>query len=460
MYCNLILILILLAWIFTGVYALDFIEAHSGENEKGRKWLNLAALFFGPGVLLGFWISLRVANCNDEEATPGRLFSAHPGSRKRKKSKLPPFELLDVRDRTPIVPIDAKPASVEAMTHACGLVEDAFKQQAERVAIRPDKDGEYDIFFRITGVEAQIEHLGCLPGGSLITAFKHAAGLAVGERRCAQNGGFFARSREAVSYCHVATFRTAAGEQLMIRLKMLNYVPTLDGLGVPVDELAELRTLLAGGCGLILLLGRPGSGRTSTLYALLLSPELAGRRIATFENPIELELDHAAQYEINPYAGNPLQKLLSDAINNGADTLAIGSLADPESAQLAIRFARKEDHLVIAQMDCSTPLEAFSKFEKWEISPRMLSGMPLCLLSQALARRSSGDLVAVFDLPDRRLLGDVLETPGVTIDTLRRKIAGADGSGLAAKLEQLVSEGTISREEALRVMSTVTGKGE
>ena len=456
---NLILILILLASIFAGVYTLDFIEARSGENEKGRPWLNLAALFFGPAALLYFWISQQIANRSVEEVTPEQLFSARSGSKKRKKDDPPPFELLDRNSREPIVPVDTKPASVEAMTLAYGLIEDALKRGAERIMIRPDEDGEYDVYFRINSAEERTVHLGCLPGGSLVTAFKHAANLVIGERRSMQNGGFFARTEEAGVYCHVTSSRAAAGEQLMIRLGMLDHVPSLDGLGIPGTELAELRSLLAEGHGLVLLLGRPGSGRTSTLYALLLSPEMAGRRIATFENPIELKLSHAAQYEVDPYGGKTLSKLLTSAINNGADTLAIGSLSDPESAGIAIGFARS-GHLVIAQIDCATPLEAFAKFEKWEITPRMFAGMPVCLLSQALARKNGGGLVAVFDLPDRRLLGSVLETQGVTVDLLRQKVAGADGSGLIEGLEQLVNEGTISREEAARVMKTITRKGE
>ena len=263
MYYNLLLILILLAWIFAGVYTLDFIEARSGENEKGRRWLNLAALFLGPAALLYFWISQQFANRSVEEATPEQLFQARSGSKKRKKDEPPPFELLDLRSREPIVPVDTKPASVEAMTLAYGLIEDALKRSAERVMIRPDEDGEYNVYFRIRGAEERTVHLGCLPGGSLVTAFKHAANLVIGERRSTQNGGFYARTEDSAVYCHVTSSRAAAGEQLMIRLGMLDHVPDLDRLGIPATELAELRSLLAEGSGLILLLGRPGSGRTA-----------------------------------------------------------------------------------------------------------------------------------------------------------------------------------------------------
>ena len=54
---NLFAVLILLGWIFSGVYALDSISGKIGENARGRKWLNLAAVFFGPFVLLGVWAS-------------------------------------------------------------------------------------------------------------------------------------------------------------------------------------------------------------------------------------------------------------------------------------------------------------------------------------------------------------------------------------------------------------------
>ena len=84
----------------------------------------------------------------------------------------------------------------------------------------------------------------------------------------------------------------------------------------------------------------------------------------------------------------------------------------------------------------------------------------MALLSQALARRNDGGMAAVFDLPDRQILGDTLETQGVTIDLLRQNLGGSgDGSGLLEGLQALVNEGTISGEEAARVMKTITRRG-
>ena len=91
----------------------------------------------------------------------------------------------------------------------------------------------------------------------------------------------------------------------------------------------------------------------------------------------------------------------------------------------------------------------------------MLGGMPLCLLSQALARKTGGGYAAVFDLPDRSALDSALETKGVTIDMVRQAIGkGGDGTGLMEELDILVNDGTITRDEAARVVKTIARKGE
>lgn len=61
------------------------------------------------------------------------------------------------------------------------------------------------------------------------------------------------------------------------------------------------------------------------MYSILQSPELAERRIASFESPVEFKLDNVMQNEVDPHRGNTLLKLLGNAINDGADTLAVGN---------------------------------------------------------------------------------------------------------------------------------------
>ncbi len=452
---NLFAVLILLGWIFSGVYALDFISGKIGENARGRKWLNLAAVFFGPFVLLGVWAS---SAFRKEES--GEAGASVPVVVRGKGKRGAPVALLTDRAGNPVMPLDNRPPAVEAMETVYQLMQEAVERKATRVIVQPDLEGEYHVRFRIDGAEENISSLGALQGGSLVSAFKHAAGMSTSERRSSQSGGFFLQTGKAPLNCPAQSSRSGGGEQIVVRLGTIEAVPPLEGLGIPAGGLAELRELLGGGSGLVLLLGRPGSGLTTTMYSILQSPELAERRIASFESPVEFKLDNVMQNEVDPHRGNTLLKLLGNAINDGADTLAVGNLNDAESARLTVNFARN-GKLSIAVLDCATPLEAFARFEKWEITPRMLGGMPLCLLSQALARKTGGGYAAVFDLPDRSALDSALETKGVTIDMVRQAIGkGGDGTGLMEELDILVNDGTITRDEAARVVKTIARKGE
>lgn len=139
------------------------------------------------------------------------------------------------------------------------LMQEAVERKATRVIVQPDLEGEYHVRFRIDGAEENISSLGALQGGSLVSAFKHAAGMSTSERRSSQSGGFFLQTGKAPLNCPAQSSRSGGGEQIVVRLGTIEAVPPLEGLGIPAGGLAELRELLGGGSGLVLLLGRPAA---------------------------------------------------------------------------------------------------------------------------------------------------------------------------------------------------------
>ncbi len=453
-------ILILLGWIFAGVYTLDFLAARLGENVKERRLLNLAALLFGPLVLPYVWFTTR--NQPEKNETQGDVPIAEvqsPRARKAAEREAAGSAFLD-RDGNPVTPSSSRADSVKSTVAAAELVAKAIGRKAARIIVRPNHEGEYAASFRINGVEESVTRLETMVGGGLVAAFKHAGGIEHDDRRGNKNGFFSFLSGRKAHPCIVQTQNTSNGELLIVRLETLSSVPPLEALGLPGEELIGVKELIDGGKGLILLLGAPGSGTTTTYYSILEAAGLAGQNIVSIENPLELNIESSMQLEVAPAAGKSTLKLLSQAINDGADTLGIGLLNEPESARLAINSA-KNGKLVVTVLDCATPLEALAKLEKWEITPRMLGGMPLVMLSQALARRNNGGgLIAAFSMPDRAMLEAVLATRGVTIDMIRGSIgAKIDGTGLEEQLEQLVQNGEITQEEAARVMRFVMRKG-
>ncbi|MDR0932500.1 MAG: Flp pilus assembly complex ATPase component TadA [Victivallales bacterium] len=447
-YYNWISILILAVWVFTGVCTLDFIAAHSRKEDAKTKWLNLAALLFGPVTLLFFYIFLQApkgnspANYKKIERSLGAIDSS--------------FALLNF-DEKPVVPIDGKVESAESTARACAVLEKAFERKATRVTITPDDEGEYEVFLRINAIDKSSEHLDCLRGGSLVSALKHAAGMEIRERSSSQIGKIFVKMSGLKLSCFVKTSRVAAGEKIEIRLGNNPHFPPLETLGLPAEALARLHEICANKSGLILLLAPPGGGRTTTFYAILQSKEMQDCKVATFESPIELDLENATQNELDPFAGKTLLKLVGDAINTGVDALAIGvTLNDSESARLAVNFACK-GHLVIALLNCITPAEAFSKFEHWEIPPRTFDSTPLLLLSQTLFRQSDNKLAAVFALPDRTALDNALKIPHPTFEMVRRTLG--EKSDLLPELESQLQAQAISQSEFDRVVKLISAKG-
>ena len=134
---NLFAVLILLGWIFSGVYALDFISGKIGENARGRKWLNLAAVFFGPFVLLGVWAS---SAFRKEES--GEEGASVPVVVRGKGKRGAPAALLTDRAGNPVTPLDNRPPAVEAMETVYQLMQEAVERTATRVIVQPDLEGE------------------------------------------------------------------------------------------------------------------------------------------------------------------------------------------------------------------------------------------------------------------------------------------------------------------------------
>ena len=213
---NLFAVLILLGWIFSGVYALDFISGKIGENARGRKWLNLAAVFFGPFVLLGVWAS---SAFRKEES--GEEGASVPVVVRGKGKRGAPAALLTDRAGNPVTPLDNRPPAVEAMETVYQLMQEAVERKATRVIVQPDLEGEYHVRFRIDGAEENISSLGALQGGSLVSAFKHAAGMSTSERRSSQSGGFFLQTGKAPLNCPAQSSRSGGGEQIVVRLCLL-----------------------------------------------------------------------------------------------------------------------------------------------------------------------------------------------------------------------------------------------
>ena len=142
---------------------------------------------------------------------------------------------------------------------------------------------------------------------------------------------------------------------------------------------------IAKPAGMILICGPTGSGKTTTMYAMLNEIDRFTRNVITVEDPIEAVLPQASQIEINPKADITFAKALRSVLRQDPDVICVGEIRDEETAEIALRAAQT-GHLVLATIHCDSNATALIRLLDLGVSPLLLSGGLSLVMSQRLLR--------------------------------------------------------------------------
>lgn len=185
----------------------------------------------------------------------------------------------------------------------------------------------------------------------------------------------------------VSSLPTLFGEDLVLRLlPRKGQFQSLNDLGFPCDVRDSLRTLLQLKSGLVLVTGPTGSGKTTTLYALL--SELTQRKnlsIVTIEDPIEIHLPGIRQSQINPKIDYHFPQALKAILRQDPDVIMIGEIRDKETAKTALDAAYT-GHLVFATLHTDTIEGTLHRLSSFECDPFLVSECVKGILTQKLER--------------------------------------------------------------------------
>ena len=138
--------------------------------------------------------------------------------------------------------------------------------------------------------------------------------------------------------------------------------------------------------GMLLLCDPTGSGKTTTLYAMLNSIDLNVRNVITVEDPIEYVLPNASQIEVNPKADITFAKTLRSILRQDPDVICVGEIRDEETAAIALRAAQT-GHLVVATIHCYSNASALVRLLDLGVAPVLMSSGLSLLISQRLLRQ-------------------------------------------------------------------------
>jgi len=265
------------------------------------------------------------------------------------------------------------------------LLQQAVAQGASDLHFEP-RANELVVRQRIDG---KLELARCLPGSairSVLSRLKVMAALDVAERRLPQDGRItFAAGGRSVDL-RVSSLPTVHGEKLVVRiLDPVQAQRSLGQLGLSPSLEEGLKSLLQRPHGLLIVAGPTGSGKTTTLYALIRELNAKELNIVSIEDPVEYELPAVNQVQADPKAGLDFARGLRAILRQDPDVIMIGEIRDAETARIAISAALT-GHLVLSTLHTNTAAEALTRLVDMGVEPYLLAAAICGVLSQRLVR--------------------------------------------------------------------------
>jgi general secretion pathway protein E len=265
------------------------------------------------------------------------------------------------------------------------LLVDALRTRATDVHIEPTR-ARLIVRYRIDGMLKEVRSPPNELGRAIVSRIKILSGLDIAERRLPQDGRARVRLDGRQLDLRVATVPTVHGESVAIRL-LENAQRSLDLSQLGFDEEGQdmVRRHLAAPYGLVLVTGPTGSGKTTTLAAMLTILNEPVRKILTIEDPVEYQIDGINQIQVKSEIGLTFAAMLRSFLRNDPDVIMVGELRDTETARIAVQAALT-GHLVLSTLHTNSAAGAVSRLLDMGVEGFLLASSLRCVIGQRLLR--------------------------------------------------------------------------
>ena len=222
---------------------------------------------------------------------------------------------------------------------------------------------------------------------AVVSRLKIMGGLNIAEKRLPHDGRIAMKTGNEDYDLRVSIMPTKYGEAVCLRiLGRQSLYLDLSQLGMEPNQEAVLAQLTQLPQGMVLLTGPTGSGKTTTLYAALAHANDEGRKIITFEDPIEYQLEGTVQIQVRDQIGLTFASGLRSVLRHDPDVVLVGEIRDFETAEIAVRAAQT-GHLVFSTLHTNDSISAVTRLLEMRIEPYLIASSLVCSISQRLARR-------------------------------------------------------------------------
>lgn len=270
------------------------------------------------------------------------------------------------------------------------ILRHAVEGRASDIHIEPGRD-KLRVRFRVDGVLHTSLMLPSDVHPALVSRIKVMTNLKIDETRVPQDGRFHAEvSGRSIDF-RVSTFPTVSGEKVAIRiLDSSAGVKNLSDLGLIGTNLEKITANLSRPYGMILITGPTGSGKSTTLYAMLQILNKEGSNIVSLEDPIEYNMEGVNQSQIHPEIGYDFATGLRHILRQDPDIIMVGEIRDKETAKLAIHAALT-GHLVLSTLHTNNAVGVIPRLLDMGVDPFLLSPTLIMAIGQRLVRKLCTD---------------------------------------------------------------------
>ena len=265
------------------------------------------------------------------------------------------------------------------------LIAKAVELGASDIHLEPEREYFY-CRFRMDGVLHDMPKLAKKYEAAIISRVKIMSNMDISEKRLPQDGRIQAVAVGRNVDLRISTFPTMYGENLVIRiLDKTRSLIRLEDLGMPDATLKIFNAIIHKPHGIILVTGPTGSGKSTTLYAVMMKINSTEQNIVTMEDPIEYEIERVRQSQVNVKAGLTFAVGLRSLVRQDPDVIMIGEVRDHETAEIAIHAALT-GHLVFSTLHTNDAPSAATRLIDMEIEPFLVSSALICVVAQRLLR--------------------------------------------------------------------------
>jgi len=261
----------------------------------------------------------------------------------------------------------------------------AVKFRASDIHIRP-MERSVNVTLRVDGV---MRSMFFLPSQlkRVISSVKMKAGMDIAEQRLPQDGSFTETILNNEYYFRASTTVCPFGENLVLRvLPLQGAFMGMNQLGFLDEDVRTVKSMFNEPYGIVLLTGPTGSGKTSTLYAALLTMDMLGKNIMTVENPIEYRFPLLRQTQVNTKAGYTFANAIRFFLRHDPDVMLVGEIRDDETAKTAFS-ASETGHLVLSTLHTNSAFGAIPRLLTLGVPEFVLADSLVGVVSQRLVRR-------------------------------------------------------------------------